>query len=117
MNLIKIAAGVLNQTPLDWIANRDNIVNAIKEARSQDVSVLCLPELCITGYGCEDAFHSAAVHATAAEMLVSIIPETKGIVVSVGIPVTYAGGLFNTCLLYTSPSPRDRQKSRMPSSA
>ena len=26
-------------------------------------------------------------------------------------------GLSNTCLLYTSPSPRDRQKSRMPSSA
>ena len=25
--------------------------------------------------------------------------------------------LFNSCLLYTSPSPRDRQKSRMPSSA
>ena len=25
--------------------------------------------------------------------------------------------LLNTCLLYTSPSPRDRQKSRMPSSA
>ena len=26
-------------------------------------------------------------------------------------------GKFYTCLLYTSPSPRDRQKSRMPSSA
>ena len=26
-------------------------------------------------------------------------------------------GLVNDCLLYTSPSPRDRQKSRMPSSA
>ena len=25
--------------------------------------------------------------------------------------------LFESCLLYTSPSPRDRQKSRMPSSA
>ena len=25
--------------------------------------------------------------------------------------------LFRHCLLYTSPSPRDRQKSRMPSSA
>ena len=24
---------------------------------------------------------------------------------------------YSTCLLYTSPSPRDRQKSRMPSSA
>ena len=28
-----------------------------------------------------------------------------------------ASGLAGTCLLYTSPSPRDRQKSRMPSSA
>ena len=26
-------------------------------------------------------------------------------------------GVSNYCLLYTSPSPRDRQKSRMPSSA
>ena len=28
-----------------------------------------------------------------------------------------AGTGYNACLLYTSPSPRDRQKSRMPSSA
>ena len=27
------------------------------------------------------------------------------------------GATIMTCLLYTSPSPRDRQKSRMPSSA
>ena len=27
------------------------------------------------------------------------------------------GGIFSTCLLYTSPSPRDRIASRMPSSA
>ena len=32
-------------------------------------------------------------------------------------PLTYADPLLFTCLLYTSPSPRDRQKSRMPSSA
>ena len=33
--------------------------------------------------------------------------------------VVYTKGASNsfTCLLYTSPSPRDRQKSRMPSSA
>ena len=28
-----------------------------------------------------------------------------------------SNGIFCDCLLYTSPSPRDRQKSRMPSSA
>ena len=29
----------------------------------------------------------------------------------------HASGICGSCLLYTSPSPRDRQKSRMPSSA
>ena len=28
-----------------------------------------------------------------------------------------AAGLFDVCLLYTSPSPRDKRQSRMPSSA
>ena len=33
-----------------------------------------------------------------------------------GGPTDVATGIYD-CLLYTSPSPRDRQKSRMPSSA
>ena len=33
------------------------------------------------------------------------------------IKILARDGLYNGCLLYTSPSPRDRQKSRMPSSA
>ena len=99
MRLLKIAAGVLNQTPLDWLANRENILAAIASAKSEQVGVLCLPELCITGYGCEDAFHSSGVLATALEMLLSIVPETKGIAVSVGLPVTYAGGVFNVAAL------------------
>ena len=39
-----------------------------------------------------------------------------GKVLSVGDGIARVYGLDN-CLLYTSPSPRDRQKSRMPSSA
>ena len=31
--------------------------------------------------------------------------------------LSYVSSGFYDCLLYTSPSPRDRQKSRMPSSA
>ena len=34
-----------------------------------------------------------------------------------GIKHIYLGAYNKFCLLYTSPSPRDRQKSRMPSSA
>ena len=35
--------------------------------------------------------------------------------INAGMPLT--SGVGSDCLLYTSPSPRDRQKSRMPSSA
>ena len=34
-----------------------------------------------------------------------------------GKPLSDLQAMYNGCLLYTSPSPRDRQKSRMPSSA
>ena len=34
-----------------------------------------------------------------------------------GMAINENGDIYITCLLYTSPSPRDRQKSRMPSSA
>ena len=38
-------------------------------------------------------------------------------VLASGNHVSINGSYYNSCLLYTSPSPRDRQKSRMPSSA
>ena len=42
----------------------------------------------------------------------------KGKKASREIDVTYTNTkVLNICLLYTSPSPRDRQRSRMPSSA
>ena len=34
-----------------------------------------------------------------------------------GKVISYGTSSYGYCLLYTSPSPRDRQKSRMPSSA
>ena len=45
---------------------------------------------------------------------------TTTCLVEAGLPPcywSYAAPCFCVCLLYTSPSPRDRQKSRMPSSA
>ena len=48
-------------------------------------------------------------HSTITKMV-----GAKSALCSVGEPITY---IDINCLLYTSPSPRDRQKSRMPSSA
>ena len=53
------------------------------------------------------------------EMTIEMMEEGGEIEVKdMGAVVKYGkGGKVYTCLLYTSPSPRDRQKSRMPSSA
>ena len=50
-------------------------------------------------------------------LLALFLPGWYGAVLIFAIVAVLGGVLRMTCLLYTSPSPRDRQKSRMPSSA
>jgi NAD+ synthase (glutamine-hydrolysing) len=99
MRLIKVAAAVLNTTPLAWDANRTAILEAIREARRLRVGILCLPELCLTGYGCEDAFLSNGTQAMAQKLLLELVPETTGMAVSFGLPMLHRGALFNTAAL------------------
>ena len=100
MRLIHVAAAALNQTPLDWAANAANIRSAFQAARAANVDVLCLPELCVTGYGCEDTFHSPALRQRALQTLAELAPHSAGLVASVGLPVLHNNGLFNTvCVL------------------
>ncbi len=100
MRLIHVAAATLNQTPLDWEQNKRNIIAAMHEAREARVDILCLPELCIPGYGCEDVFHSPSLRRTCRRMLHEIAAESKELVVAVGLPILHNNGLFNTaCLL------------------
>ncbi len=99
MQLLHVGAAVLNQTPLAWDVNQSNILAAIGEARKRGVSVLCLPELCITGYGCEDAFLSAGVQRMAWRVLQEILPDTKGMIVSLGLPLLHQNALYDTACL------------------
>ncbi|WP_026628377.1 NAD(+) synthase [Dyadobacter alkalitolerans] len=99
MPLIKVASGVVNQTPMAWEGNTKNIINAISEARKQQVSLLCLPELCISGYGCEDYFFAPDLVEQAKECLLEIVQETAGMVVAVGLPVRHNGSIYNAACL------------------
>jgi NAD+ synthase (glutamine-hydrolysing) len=99
MKWIQVAAAALNQTPLDWRGNAGRCREAITQARDQGSSVLCLPELCLSGYGCEDAFHATHVQKTAWQCLLDLVSETKGMIVSFGLPILYQNGLFNTACL------------------
>jgi NAD+ synthase (glutamine-hydrolysing) len=99
MKLVSVAAAVLNQTPLDWNGNKNRIVAAIEAARAAGVSILGLPELCVSGYGCEDAFHSPGLQETARQVLLEIVPETKGLIVSLGLPIAYQHALLDAACL------------------
>ena len=102
MKLINVAAGVLNQTPMAWDANKQNIIDAIDAARSQGVSLLCLPELCISGYGCEDAFYAQNTIDQSIASLLEIVGHTGDIIVSVGLPVRHNNRTINTACLISN---------------
>ena len=95
MHLIRLGGSALNQTPLDWDGNRDRILAAIAAARKAGVAILCLPELCVSGYGCEDAFLSPGVQRMAWRTLSEIVPHTAGIAVALGLPVRFESGVYD----------------------
>lgn len=99
MDRIIVAAAALNQTPLAWEGNLANIREAIHRARGAGAQVLCLPELCVSGYGCEDAFHSSGVVDTALTYASKVARESKGIVVAFGLPLAVLGTVYNVAAL------------------
>ena len=93
---MRIAGAALNQTPIDWANNLRNIQTAIAEAKEAGVALLCLPELCLTGYGCEDLFLSDWMPEAALAHLQQVRAWTDGICVVVGLPVRLNGRTYNT---------------------
>ena len=71
----------------------------------------------LTHYVIERFYPAAANAENPALALLEAVSESTAAMVAQWQNVGFIHGVMNTCLLYTSPSPRDRQKYRMPSSA
>ena len=99
MTQLRLGAAGLNTTPLAWDGNRDRILEAFEAARREEISVLCLPELCISGYGCEDTFFARGVQETAQQMLLELLPATSGLVTVLGLPLSVEEKLYNVAAL------------------
>ncbi len=99
MRLLRVAGAVVNQTPLDWDGNARRVVAALEEARAQGASIVCLPELALSGYGCEDAFFSSGTIRAAAEMLQRVLPATHGLIASLGLPIFHSKALYNAACI------------------
>lgn len=98
---LHVGAAALNTTPIAWKENFQAIHNTIDAAARRGVQVLCLPELCITGYGCEDLFLRRHVRESALRYLAEIaalqptVSAGNGMVITVGLPLEHDGAVFN----------------------
>ena len=95
MDILRIAGATLNQIPLDWDGNTARILKLVREAKKMGVAALCLPELSISGYNCEDMFLSLNTARQSMRCLLNIKEETEGLMVVIGLPIFFQGSMYN----------------------
>jgi NAD+ synthase (glutamine-hydrolysing) len=99
MKLIRVGVASLNQTPLAWDENLANILSAIEAARASGVSLLCLPEMAVTGYGCEDAFFMTGLQDLVWSQLDRVAEASRGMIIALGVPLYHEKALYNAAAL------------------
>ena len=95
---IKTAAATPDITVADCRANKKEILRLIREMEKEHTKIMVFPELCITGYTCQDLFLQRRLLDRAWETLLEITEETKetDALIFVGVPVRHRGKLYNT---------------------
>ena len=98
---IKVAAGTPDIKVADCEYNRAEITALIDRAHAQGVRILVLPELCITGYTCQDLFFQQELLDGALAALEKITAHTAGMdmLVAVGCPLRFRGELYNCAVV------------------
>ena len=96
---MKIGAASMNQTPLDWENNLKNIRAVLKEAKKEGIEILCLQELVVTSYACQDMFLANWVNEKALNAVEALLPDTSDLAVCIGIPFRYDDDLYN-CMVF-----------------
>ena len=99
MSNYRIGGATVNQTPLDWKHNISNLKNALREARKEKIDILCLPELSITSYGCEDLFLGNWLPKKAKTYLSELIDETEGLFTALTLPLYHKSLLYNCAVV------------------
>jgi len=94
---IKVAACSPEIQVADVDFNVDKIISQLEKCREEGVKVAVFPELCITGYTCQDLFFQNALLDKAMEGVVKIAKTTadSDMLVAVGVPVRANGKLYN----------------------
>lgn len=94
-----VGVASLNQTVGDWSGNRDRIRRAVRAARDRGVRLLVLPEMCIPGYSLGDRLMMRGTLDRSWSVLLDLLPETRGMIVILGLPVRHGDVLYNCAAL------------------
>ena len=94
---VRMAACTPELRVADCDFNTASILSAMKSAGEQGVSVLVMPELCITGCTCGDLFWQEPLLRAAEESLLRIASATRGFPLAavVGLPLRRGGALYD----------------------
>ncbi|MDD3429374.1 MAG: NAD(+) synthase [Oscillospiraceae bacterium] len=94
---LKVAAATPALQVADCTYNTEKILEQIDYAYAHGVKVLVFPELCITGYTCQDLFFQHTLQQGALQSLNVIAKHTAGkeIVCIVGLPYMHNNKLYN----------------------
>jgi NAD+ synthase (glutamine-hydrolysing) len=91
---LKVAAATPKIRVADCEYNAGAIIGLMDRAQSMGAKLLCLPELCVTGYTCGDLFLQRELLDGAAAALKRIAKASGDMLTVVGLPVEHAGKLY-----------------------
>ena len=94
---IKVAAATPKVKVADTVYNGQLIKALMKECTDNGAKVVVFPELCITGYTCQDLFWQDKLIAAAEDELIGIADYSRGLdgIFFIGLPYEINGMLYN----------------------
>ena len=97
---IKVGSATPSIKVADCRYNADKILSLVRRAHEEGVHLLVLPELCITGYTCQDLFLQQALLESAQENAIKVASKVpRNMVVVFGAPVELRGKLHNCAIV------------------
>ena len=101
---VNVAAAVPTVKVADVEYNVQQVESLIAQAEDRGVEIIVFPELCITGYSCQDLFKEQLLLDHAEEGIVKLLDFTRklDIIAIVGLPVVVNGLLYNCAAVIQS---------------
>ncbi len=100
LGFINVRASTINVEVGGVKHNEEEIIKKVHQANKDKVSILCLNELCLTSYTCNDIFHFQTILKQVEKSIVNIAKETKddNVFFVVGAPLKKGNDLFNCAI-------------------